>query len=45
MPLTTPNQISPEVLESGASRIRTGGLLRAREALCQLSYGPVIFKL
>ena len=25
---------------SGASRIRTGGLLRAREALCQLSYGP-----
>ena len=26
---------------NGAGRVRTDGLLRARQALCQLSYSPV----
>ena len=36
-----PAPASREKAGDGASRIRTGGLLLAKQALCQLSYGPV----
>ncbi len=36
---------SGEFLRSGAEGIRTPDLLRAREALSQLSYGPAIVTL
>jgi hypothetical protein len=32
------------VFVSGASRDRTGDLLLAKQALSQLSYGPVLFE-
>ena len=32
-------------MSSGANRDRTGDLLRAKQALSQLSYGPVVLQI